>query len=158
MLNCNCYPGATDCAAGGGVLGPSKLLCTNYWTNTDPNASIYTTKVCNNTGKEPGDDSQFIVDHFEAWLHEADRVAKPWLALLWLHTVHVPHPAMPKWYNSVPYPSQNGDYQGTIAQMDDQIGRLRMLLRDLGLANDTVVRLRQISATFVFLTNKLQND
>ena len=118
MLNCNCYPGATDCTAGGGVLGPSQLLCTNYWTNTDPNASVYSTKVCNNTGKEPGDDSLFIVDHFEAWLHEADRVAKPWLALLWLHTMHVPHPAMPRWYNSVPYPSKNGDYQGTIAQMD----------------------------------------
>ena len=50
---------------------------------------------------------------------------------------------MPEWYNAVPYPSvkpsKNGDYQGTIAQMDAQIGRLRAMLRELGIANDTVV-------------------
>ena len=53
MLNCNCYPeNATDCVDGGGVHGVSGLLCTNYWTNTDPSSSIYPTGVCNNTGKE----------------------------------------------------------------------------------------------------------
>ena len=121
------------------MLGPSKLLCTNYWTNTNPAVSTYSTNVSNHTGKEPGDDNEFIVDHFEAWLHADDRIAKPWLGVLWLHTVHVPHPAMPKWFNSVPYPAHNGDYQGTIAQMDSQIGRLRAMLQELGLANDTAL-------------------
>jgi arylsulfatase A-like enzyme len=139
-LNCNCYANATNCAAGGGLLGPSKLLCTNYWTNTDPTASVYATNVSNHTGKEMGDDNEYIVDHFEAWLREHDRGARrPWLGVLWLHTVHVPHPAMPRWFNSVPYPAKNGDYQGTIAQMDSQIGRLRLLLKELGIANNTAV-------------------
>eukprot|EP01043_Picozoa_sp_COSAG02_P048417 COSAG02_NODE_4754_length_5022_cov_2.228113_2_plen_736_part_00 len=139
MLNCFCYPNATGCVSGGGIVGGGPPLeCTNYWT-MDAAHSVYPTGVSNDTGKEPGDDNEYIMDHFEEWLHTADRVSKPWLALLWLHTVHVPHPAMPEWFNSVPYPQQNGDYQGTIAQMDAQIGRLRAMLRELGIANDTAV-------------------
>ena len=138
-MNCACYPNATDCVTGKGVRGGKPGYCANYWTNTDAGSSIYPTGVCNNTGKEPGDDNKFIVDHFETWLETGNRSTLPWLALLFLHTVHVPHPAMPEWYQSVPYPSVNGDYQGTIAQMDAQIGRLRGLLQDKGIADNTVV-------------------
>jgi arylsulfatase A-like enzyme len=141
MLNCACYPNNdTDCVTGGGVRGGKPLQCTNYWA-LDATHSIYPdSNVCNqSTGKEPGDDNKFIVDHFELWLRKKTVAATPFLATLWLHTVHVPHPAMPEFYNSVPYPSANGDYQGTIAQMDAQIGRIRALLKELGVANDTVV-------------------
>lgn len=134
MLNCGCFQPVENCDIGGGVLKNSSFDCTNYWYHCDQ--SKYPTGVCNITEKEMGDDSKFIVDKFDSWL---DSVKGPFLALLWLHTVHVPHPAMPEWYNHATYPKKNGDYQGTIEQMDAQIGRLRQILQQRNIASNTML-------------------
>ena len=74
----------------------------------------------------------------------------PFLAVLWLHTNHMPHPAMPEWYHAYTGvdgqvstlirtthsalcevrvraltcdPQPAGDYLGTLSQMDQQVGR-----------------------------------
>ena len=52
---------------------------------------------------------------------------------------------MPEWYHAyVDAAGQPaGDYLGTISQMDAQIGRLRAMLRQYNVANNTVSRMRQ---------------
>lgn len=49
---------------------------------------------------------------------------------------------MPEWYHAYTDAAGNpaGDYLGTISQMDVQIGRLRDMLRQYNVANNTVRR------------------
>ena len=65
----------------------------------------------------------------------------PFVAVLWLHTNHNPHPAMPEWYHAYKdaHGDPAGDYLGTISQMDAQIGRLRHMLRTYGVSNNTAL-------------------
>jgi len=149
----------SGCVTGGGDFGPTALECTNYWSPTDlddathaptnprcalaPNATLDSC-VTNLTSKIAGDDSRHIVDVFEEFLARkapGGSEASPFLAVLWLHTNHRPHPAMPEWFHA--YADANGqpagDYLGTLSQMDAQVGRLRRLLRTHGVANDTAL-------------------
>ena len=65
----------------------------------------------------------------------------PFLAALQLHTNHLPHPSLPEFYHSYndSFGDWAGDYLGTITQMDVQIGRLRAMLRDHGVASNTML-------------------
>jgi arylsulfatase A-like enzyme len=91
-----------------------------------------------------GDDSFFMMDTFEEFLTRKAPGGKeeaPFMAVLWLHTNHMPHPAMPEFYHG--YTDANGqpagDYLGTLSQMDVQIGRLRQMLKDKGVAENTAL-------------------
>ena len=62
------------------------------------------------------------MDDFEEFLARkapGGSESAPFLAVIWLHTNHMPHPAMPEWYHA--YTDENeqpaGDYLGTISQM-----------------------------------------
>ena len=76
------------------------------------------------------------MDVFEQWLNDeilsgpentpvADSSAgrQPFLATLWLHTNHQPHPALPEFYHAYTdvYGNPAGDYLGTLTQMDHQV-------------------------------------
>jgi arylsulfatase A-like enzyme len=65
----------------------------------------------------------------------------PFLAVLWLHTNHEPHPALPQFYHNYTdvFGDPAGDYLGTLTQMDVQIGRLRQMLKDKGVADNTLL-------------------
>lgn len=116
--------------------------------------------VQNLTNKITGDDTAHIVDTFESFLDdhgylegnsvpgdgedsvgEAAETPAPFLAVLWLHTVHEPHAALPEFYHN--YTDAFGDpardYLGSLTQMDVQIGRLRQVLRRRGIANNTML-------------------
>jgi hypothetical protein len=115
-----------------------------------------------------GDDSEHIMDQFEKYLdttlgstaddssvagnssgNSGDRIAEngtttPFMAVLWLHSMHKPHPAMPQYYHNYTdaFGEPAGDYLGTLTQMDVQIGRLRKMLKDKGLAENTMLWVR----------------
>ena len=120
--------------------------------------------VQNLTQKIAGDDTAHIIDTFAAFLDglghtnaadtpDTQRTESmnysstsrssplPFLALLWLHTVHEPHAALPEFYHGYrdAFGDPARDYLGSITQMDVQIGRLRQLLRDRGIANSTML-------------------
>lgn len=101
MLNCGCFHPAKHCITGGGKYVDSSFDCTNYWYSCKE--SKYPTGVCNITDEEPGDDNEYIVNKFNSWL---DSVDGPFMAVLWVHTVHVPHPSMPDWWNHATYPKK----------------------------------------------------
>jgi hypothetical protein len=142
--------------------------CTNYWTH-DPAQSHYPSGAWNGSKwsqKVLGDDALHQMDVFEDFLTRSLATDKPVLAMLWLHTVHGPHISMPEFYNAfaqgpsgaaacntttfgyggeVMHQCQNCpsiddcDYKGSIMQMDVQIGRLRAMLQEKGVANNTML-------------------
>lgn len=100
--------------------------------------------VGNLTDKISGDDSSYIMDQFESFmlrkLHSPTE-KKPFLALLWMHTNHEPHPSLPFFYNNYTdaFGDPAGDYLGTLTQLDVQIGRLRKMLVDNGISENTML-------------------
>ena len=85
-----------------------------------------------------------VMDLFEDFLKRKSpggTEESPFMAVLWLHTNHMPHPAMPEWFNA--YTDVNGDpagdYLGTLSQMDQQIGRLRQMLITYKVAENTAL-------------------
>eukprot|EP00949_MAST-11_sp_MAST-11-sp1_P001678 g1678.t1 len=155
MPNCGCNPEwikeGEGCVIGQGKFQHEAFNCTNYWSPRKPvrpECTVAKTStidcVANLTEKIPGDDSEHIMAQFEKFLTAAtqeDGSPAPFMAHLWLHTVHNPRPAMPEWYNAYLDAKGNpaGDYLGTLSQMDAQIGVLQDLLKRHGIFNDTMV-------------------
>ncbi len=87
-----------------------------------------------------GDDSRVIVDRAIPFLRDAAGRKKPFLAVIWFHTPHLPVVAGPK-YRAM-YEGVDGahpDYHGCITAMDEQIGRIRRELTELGIAENTML-------------------
>lgn len=171
MCNCGCDPAwasspggdlsggqGTGCITGGGNFSSKTYACTNYWSPVDLSPThTPTNPLCasalnatldgctaNMTTKIMGDDSLLMMDQFEEFLIRKAPGGKeeaPFLAVLWLHTNHMPHPSMPEWFHS--YTDANGqpagDYLGTLSQMDHQIGRLRAMLKTHNVADNTAL-------------------
>jgi len=144
--NCACKSEwlESGCIIGGGNWTKEHYNCTNYWYSTSTEGPCLDQTragrdcVGNLTEKVEGDDSEFIIDKFEKYLDRRSNAASdPFFVFMHLHTVHTPHPALPKFYAE--FPEGYGDYMGTITQMDTQIGRLRQLLASKGLAEDTLL-------------------
>ena len=87
-----------------------------------------------------GDDSRIIMDRVVPFIRKAVSAGTPFLAVVWFHTPHLPVLAGPK-HRSM-YEGKAGahpNYHGCITAMDEQMGRLRKELRDLGVAENTML-------------------
>jgi arylsulfatase A-like enzyme len=85
-----------------------------------------------------GDDSRIIMDHAAAFIEDSVKQKKPFLAVIWFHTPHKPYLAGPEYkalYKTLSGEKQN--YYGCITAMDEQVGRLRRQLKELGVSKDT---------------------
>ena len=87
-----------------------------------------------------GDDSRVIMDRAIPFIRRAVESATPFLAVIWFHTPHKPVVAGPE-HRSMYTDFSEGEqhYFGSITAMDEQVGRLRTELRNLGVADDTMV-------------------
>lgn len=151
MSNCGCfpvnhtipgpkppsgYPSITphgdQCVVGGGKPSDWCYPCTNYYY---PNASD-PRNVTELQLKVPGDDSEFLVDHFEAFLKKQTAANRPWLAHICFHAIHEPHPSMPIFYDMY---QNDPDYLGALTMWDVQVGRIRRLLEEAGQAENTAI-------------------
>ena len=87
-----------------------------------------------------GDDSRVIMDRVLPFIRGAAQKQQPFLACVWFHTPHEPVIAGPEYRKLYP---NNGtakqNYYGAITAMDDQIGRLRDELRQLGIEKNTIL-------------------
>lgn len=100
-----------------------------YWHNGE-----------NVTAKLRGDDSRIIMDHAVTFIRQAVRNSKPFLAVIWFHAPHAPVVAGPLYRRMYSQYSQDEQhYYGCVTAMDEQIGRLRKELRELGIADDTML-------------------
>jgi arylsulfatase A-like enzyme len=103
---------------------------TKYWTGPGQAA----------TTNLEGDDSRVIMDRAVPFIRQAAGEKRPFLAVIWFHAPHQPVVAGPEFramYSSFSDGEQN--YYGVITALDVQIGRLRKELRELGIADNTML-------------------
>lgn len=88
-----------------------------------------------------GDDSRVIMDRVVPFVRDAARDGRPFFAVIWFHAPHKPALAGPK--HLALYESEKNEerrhYYGCLSAMDEQIGRLRATLREVGVADDTML-------------------
>jgi arylsulfatase A-like enzyme len=91
-------------------------------------------------GDLAGDDSRLIVDRVVDFVRESAAERRPFLAVVWFHTPHLPVLAAPG--DRAPYrelPDATAHYYGAVRAMDREVGRLRAELERLRLDEDTIV-------------------
>jgi arylsulfatase A-like enzyme len=91
-------------------------------------------------GKLTGDGSDITVDRALRWIREVAGRKQPFLAVVWFGNPHSPHRALETdraAYRSLPERQQH--YLGEITGVDRAMGTLRKGLRELGIAEDTLL-------------------
>ena len=107
----------------------SKAYGTHYWS---PEGKV--------TENLDGDDSRVIMDRAIPFMEKATKEGKPFFAVIWFHAPHLPCVAGPKY--AAMYADQDFEmqqYAGCITAIDDQMGRLRTKLKELGINDNTML-------------------
>ena len=133
-LNCACFNDSKNLC----VMGHYDSLppCFNYYTVSDSNTL---------EGIDHplfGDDTHYIVGLFEEYLEKATKSDKPFFVYLPFHTVHIRYLATEGYirnYTKLGYSEAEIDYFGAISAMDDAIGKVRNLLRQYNVSNNTML-------------------
>lgn len=107
-------------------------------------AQPYGTHYWNERGESienlEGDDSKIIMDAAVPFIEQAVAGEKPFFSVIWFHAPHLPVVAGPE--HVKPYEKHDvyeRNYFGCISALDEQVGRLRSKLRELGVAENTMV-------------------
>ncbi len=86
-----------------------------------------------------GDDSRVMMDRVIPFIQSAAKAKQPFFAVVWFHAPHQPVKAGPKYramYSQ--YDEGQQHYFGCITALDEQVGRLRKELSQLGVAGNTM--------------------
>ena len=134
-LNCACYNDTEHLCALGHYTKPPP--CYNYYTIHNPSVGVETMKY-------PifGDDSHFIVDKFTEFLNKTVSAKKPFFIYLPFHAVHIRYIASLGYierYMNKNLTQDQIDYYGTITAMDDAVGRVRKLLQEFNVSQNTML-------------------
>ncbi len=87
-----------------------------------------------------GDNSRIIMDRVVPFLETAAQKENPFLAVVWFHTPHLPVVTGEKYRSLYSDRSKREQlYYGSITAMDEQVGRLRKNLRNLNIAENTIL-------------------
>jgi len=89
---------------------------------------------------KPGDTSDVLMAVALEWIGKQAADKKPFLAVIWFPSPHGPHQATPE--DAAPYAKYGkakANYYGEIAGVDRAMGQLRKALRDLKIADDTML-------------------
>ena len=130
-INCGCFPNSR-CINGHYSGRPP---CTNYYTNKSGDIEGWPEAI-------PEGDSHFIYSLAEKYIKEQVNDHKPFFLYLPFHAVHDRYVAATRYqkmYQNQNYNSDQIDYNGTISEMDDVMGKLRELLNNLGIKNNTLL-------------------
>jgi arylsulfatase A-like enzyme len=87
-----------------------------------------------------GDSSDVTTDEALKFIRKVAAGDKPFLAVVWFGSPHVPHEALPA--DKAPYSKLSEaeqNYYGEIAAVDRSVGRVRTALRDLQVADNTLL-------------------
>ncbi|MHC4207786.1 MAG: sulfatase family protein, partial [Planctomycetota bacterium] len=87
-----------------------------------------------------GDDSRVIMDRVIPFIRDAANNSEPFFTVIWFHTPHLPVLTGPQYRQMYSHYSEDEQhYYGCISAMDEQVGRLRSELRELGISDNTMV-------------------
>ena len=104
---------------------------THYWSGPDQPAD---------PSEIVGDDSRILMNHADRFIRQSVTDQHPFLAVIWFHTPHNPVVGGPEYRNL--YTDATDDQQhyfAAVTAMDNQVGRLRTTLRELGIERNTIV-------------------
>ena len=124
-------------ASGSGwkALGPNDEFAeygTHYWNEKGETV----------TDNLDGDDSRVIMDRAIPFIRSAVKNQTPFLAVIWFHAPHLPCVASPEnfdYYKSKGLTDNAASFYGSITGVDEQMGRLRQELKDLGVEGSTML-------------------
>ncbi|MEM6979878.1 MAG: sulfatase-like hydrolase/transferase [Planctomycetota bacterium] len=129
------------------MLKPVKGASSTGWNALQPGdeSVAYRTRYWDENGREVtdnlgGDDSRVIMDRVGPFVASSAAAKQPFFVVIWFHTPHLPVVAGPHYaerYDDQPIHRRN--YFGSITAMDDQVGRLRQVLRNTGVDQDTMI-------------------
>jgi len=120
---------ATD-PHGPGRFGFDEWFSVSNWFDTDWTFSHMGTNV-----KVPGDGSDAIVAQALKFIGDSAERKKPFLAVVWFGSPHVPHKPMPEDREE----AGGSGYYGELVGVDRAMGTLRSGLRKLGIAGNTLL-------------------
>jgi arylsulfatase A-like enzyme len=87
-----------------------------------------------------GDDAAIVMNKAIPFIREQAKAKKPFLAVVWFHNVHTPLGKNPELMNQYADCSVKEQiYYSNITAVDTQVGALRKALRELGIADNTMV-------------------
>ena len=124
-FNCACFN--VTCPKG-------RQSCKNYYNITSGHVKGWPKLIT-------GDDSHFIWSFGEKYIKEQVEANKPFFLYLPFHTPHFPYVATPEYkdmYLKLNFTKEEADYYGAISAMDEVIGKIRELLEELGIKNNTL--------------------
>ena len=105
----------------------------------DPRA-LYWHNGKNVTEPLRGDDSRIIMDRAIPFIEGAVKRGKPFFAVVWFHAPHAPVVGGPRYRALYRDHGENAQhYYACITALDEQVGRLRKRLRQLGVERETMV-------------------
>ncbi len=112
-------------------LTEGKPFGTSFWDETG-------TKVTDNL---LGCASRVIVDRAEPFIRQSVAANKPFFAVVWFHAPHLPVVAGPKYFAmySDAQTDYHRNYYGCVTALDEQVGRIRKVLRELNVADNTLI-------------------
>ena len=87
-----------------------------------------------------GDNSRVIMDRVVPFIRQSVGKGQPFFTIVWFHTPHLPVVAGPKhaaMYQE--YDTFKRNFYGCVTAMDEQVGRLRTTLRELDIADNTML-------------------
>ena len=102
--------------------GVYETFGTHYWTG--PDDMVPADEVL-------GDDSALMMDQALPFIREAVAAEQPFFTVIWFHTPHLPVVSAPPFTDGY---TEHADYYGCITAMDEQVGRLRHALSELGVS------------------------
>jgi len=109
------------------LAGNYEKLGTHYWTGL--NQMVPATEIS-------GDDSTLMMDRALPFIERASKADIPFLAVIWFHTPHQPVLSAPPYTDGY---DEHKDYYGCMTAMDEQMGRLRAKLKELGVEDNTML-------------------
>lgn len=102
--------------------------------------ALYWQNGVNVTGGLEGDDSRIIMDEALPFIERAAAAGDPFLSVIWFHTPHAPVIGGPEYRaRYAGHDPEAQHYYACVTAMDEQIGRLRNTLRELGVAENTLI-------------------
>lgn len=138
MIRCSSPLALTEvrgkaCATGGHRLQrwqETTPYGTHYWEGPDEPA----------TANLEGDDSRVIMDRVLGFIDGARQNGQPFLAVVWLHSPHLPVVASERHRAAYPgFSHEEQLYFGAVSGLDEQVGRLWTHLTELNLEDDTML-------------------
>jgi len=104
---------------------------THYWTGQDK--MVPATQIS-------GDDSKLIMDRALPFFKQAAEKHTPFMAVIWFHAPHLPVVSAPPYTDGYEkYNDNRKNFYGCLTAMDEQVGRLRAELKNLGIEGNTII-------------------